>query len=342
VTMLFATAATTAALPSRGTRGSALSTFTALLRREFWEHRGGLWSAQIWTTVVLLILMVLSILIGEAFRIRFMGDTDVAAISVQALSALGPDQVREFREGLRIGLWGLGMVNQIVLYFVVLFYCIGALYDERKDRSILFWKSLPATDTQTVLSKLVTAIVVAPVIALVATAILHVGFLLLVFLYLLLHGVASLSVLWQPDIFLTVWAQMAAAVPVQMLWAVPGIAWLLLASSWAKRAPFVWAVLVPLLAGIFVGMIDGMMRVSLPRMWFWEHVVSRIFTAPGLTAGATGLVPWRWRDGDPVANLVSWDSLGAMLANPATWIGLVVGAGLLAAAIWLRRYRDDS
>ena len=339
MTTLTANAAATGAMPARHTPGSALSTFTALLRREFWEHRGGLWSAQIWTTVVLLILMVLSILIGEAFRIRFMGDTDVAAISVQALGALGPDQVREFREGLRIGLWGLGMVNQIVLYFVVLFYCIGALYDERKDRSILFWKSLPATDTQTVLSKMVTAIVVAPVIAFVATAILHVGFLALVFLYLVLHGVGSLSVLWQPDIFLTTWAQMAAAVPVQMLWAVPGIAWLLLASSWAKRAPFVWAVLVPVLAGVFVGMIDTLARLRIPRTWFWEHVVGRIFSAPG----GTTFQPWHWRDSsNPVANLVSWDSLAAVLSNPATWIGLVVGAGLLAAAIWLRRYRDDS
>ena len=55
--------------------GSAMSTFVALLKREFWEHRGGLWSAQIWTTAVLLILIVLSMLVGEAFRIHFLGNS---------------------------------------------------------------------------------------------------------------------------------------------------------------------------------------------------------------------------------------------------------------------------
>src|SRR5690606_38965449 len=127
--------------------GSGMSTFVALLKREFQEHRGGLWSAQIWTTVVLLVLMVLSMLIGEAFRLKFFGSVEISTLSSMAMQHVGPHEVREFRQGLGIGLWGLGMINQIVLYFVVLFYCIGTLYDERKDRSILFWKSLPATHT---------------------------------------------------------------------------------------------------------------------------------------------------------------------------------------------------
>lgn len=332
---------TTLATPvaAGGHAGSAMSTFVALLKREFWEHRGGLWSAQIWTTVVLLIVMVLSILIGEAFRVHFMGNSSsISDLSNLAMQKIGPDEIREFREGLRIGLWGLGMVNQIVLYFVVLFYCIGALYDERKDRSILFWKSLPATDTQTVLSKLVTAIVVAPLIALFAVAILHLGFLVLIALYTTLHGVNAMPLLWQPDIYLNVWAQMAASVPVHMIWAVPGIAWLLLASSWAKRAPFVWAILVPILAGVFVGMIDTLSRMSLPRTWFWEHIVGRIVSSPG----SMSLQPWKWKGDNPVSNIVSWERLGEISTSMETWIGLAVGAALIAIAIWLRRYRDDS
>lgn len=318
---------------------SPVSTFFALLKREYWEHRGGLWSAQIWTTVILLILMVLSILIGEAFRMKFIGNVDLSSISDLALDQVGPQEIREFRRGLGIGLWGLGMINQIVLYFVVLFYCIGALYDERKDRSILFWKSLPATDTQTVLSKLVTAVLVAPVLSLIAVAILHVGFLALVVLYSALHGVNPLPILWQPDVFLNVWGQMLATIPVHMLWAIPGIAWLLLASSWAKRAPFVWAVLVPILAGVFVGMIDTLSRLSMPRTWFWEHVVGRIFSSPG----SMSLRPWEWRDNDnPFAEVVSWEQIGTTLTSAETWIGLIIGVGLIATAIWLRRYRDDS
>jgi ABC-2 type transport system permease protein len=317
---------------------SPVSTFIALLKREFWEHRGGLWSAQIWTTIVMLALMVLSILIGEAFRFRFMDGVEISSLSQMAMSHIGPSEIEEFREGLGVGLWGLGMINQIVLYFVVLFYCIGALYDERKDRSILFWKSLPATDTQTVLSKFVTAIAVAPLLCLVAVAILHVGFIALIALYCLVHGVNALPLLWQPDVFLDTWGQMLASIPVHMVWAVPGIAWLLLASSWAKRAPFVWAVLLPVLAAVFYGMIESLLRLRLPSAWFWEHVTLRVLSAPG----SLSLRPWQWDGDNPFANLVSWDKLTTTITSAETWIGVAIGAGLLAVAIWLRRYRDDS
>jgi ABC-2 type transport system permease protein len=325
---------------ARADAGSPLATFVALMKREFWEHRGGLWSAQLWTVVVLLVLMVLSLLIGEAFRLKFVGNVDMSDISVLMLDRVGPAEMAQFREGLEIGLWGLGMINQVVLYFVVLFYCIGTLYDERKDRSILFWKSLPATDTQTVLAKLATALVVAPVIALVAVALLQVGFLLLVGLYTALHGVNPLPFLWQPAIFAKVWAQMLVTIPVHMLWALPGIAWLLLASSWAKRTPFVWAILVPVLAGVFYAMIETAVRLKLPSNWFWEHVVARIFSSPG----SMSLRPWQWQGQarNPMAEAVSWDRLATTATSVETWIGVAVGIGLVAAAIWLRRYRDDS
>lgn len=329
--------------PARSGAGSPVATFTALLRREFWEHRGGLWSAQVWTTAILLALMVLSLLIGEAFRLKFAGNVDISGVAVIGLDQLGPAEMAEFRKGLEIGLWGLGMINQIVLYFVVLFYCIGALYDERKDRSILFWKSLPATDTQTVLAKLATALLVAPLLALVAIAALHVGFFLLVGLYATFHGVNPLPFLWQPGMFGRVWGQMLATVPVHALWALPGIAWLLLASSWAKRAPFVWAILLPVLAGVFYTMIETALRLRLPGTWFWEHVVARIFSSPGsLSNGGIMLRPWQWRGDNPFAQAGSQEQLMATLTATSTWVGLAIGVLLLAAAIWLRRYRDDS
>src|SRR5690606_24960537 len=118
--------------------------------------------------------------VGEAFRMNLVGNVDVRTLGMLALKELGPAEMAQFRQGLEIGLWGLGLINQMVLYFVVLFYCINTLYEERKDRSILFWKSLPATDTMTVLSKLATAVLVAPFLAIIATMLLHVGFLVLV------------------------------------------------------------------------------------------------------------------------------------------------------------------
>lgn len=324
--------------PARSGAGSPLATFTALLRREFWEHRGGLWSAQVWTTGIFLVLIVLLLLIGEAFRLKFFGNADmrwIAMINAEQLSAAG---MIEFRRAMEIGLWGLSVFNLIVLYFVVLFYCIGTLYDERKDRSILFWKSLPATDTQTVMAKLVTALLVGPLLALVFVFALHLGTLLLVGLYAALHGVNPLPFLWQPAIFGRVWGQMLATIPVHALWALPGIAWLLLASSWAKRAPFVWAILLPVLAGVFYLMVEAALRLRVPSIWIWEHVVARIFAAPANPV----LRPWQWRGDNPFAHAAGQEQLMATLSATSTWVGVGIGVLLLGAAIWLRRYRDDS
>ena len=86
----------------------------------------------------------------------------------------------------------------MVLSCVVFFYLLGALYDDRRDRSVLFWKSMPLSDTQTVLSKVVAAAFVAPVFAVVAMILLHVGFLTLISLNALFHGINPIPLIWSP------------------------------------------------------------------------------------------------------------------------------------------------
>ena len=41
----------------------------------------------------------------------------------------------------------------LTAFLVGVFYCLDALHGERRDRSILFWKSLPVSDLTTVLAK---------------------------------------------------------------------------------------------------------------------------------------------------------------------------------------------
>ena len=53
----------------------------------------------------------------------------------------------------------------LVMGTVGFFYCIDALYADRADRSVLFWKSLPLSDAETVLSKFATAAVLIPLVA---------------------------------------------------------------------------------------------------------------------------------------------------------------------------------
>lgn len=86
----------------------------------------------------------------------------------------------------------------VVLAFVVFFYCTGALYDDRRDRSILFWKSLPLSDTQTVLSKALSALLVAPIIAVIASVLTMFGFMAILSVIVMTHGGNPLTLIWGP------------------------------------------------------------------------------------------------------------------------------------------------
>jgi ABC-2 type transport system permease protein len=136
-----------------------------------------------------------------------------------------------------------------------------------------------------------------------------------------------------------------AVVPVYALWALPSIAWCMAVSAWAKRAPFLWAVGTPVLAGILLSWQEAMFDRSFGAEWFWENIVGRLFGGfiPGLWFAFGG--GWERVEGfqptdQSIFELVSLSY--ATLASPALWIGLAAAAALLAIAIRLRRWREDA
>src|SRR6185503_18127636 len=104
------------------------------------------------------------------------------------LKALDKQSMDTVGAGLDLVMYSPSMIISIVMGFVVFFYCLGALYDDRRDRSILFWKSLPISDASTVLSKVISATIVAPVIAVVVGVIVGMLQLIMVTLTLSFHG----------------------------------------------------------------------------------------------------------------------------------------------------------
>jgi len=144
------------------------------------------------------------------------------------------------------GMLGSSVFFTVVMSFVIFFYLLGSLYDDRKDRSILFWKSLPASDTLTVASKLLAAMFIIPAFFLAITIITHV----------LMAIIGSLMVLgadgnpW--SLFLSVvnpfkaWGMIAASYLAQSVWALPLYGWLMLVSAFAPRVPLLFATLPPL------------------------------------------------------------------------------------------------
>ena len=325
--------------------------FKLLLRREFWEHKGGFLWAPLVAGGIFLLLSIMGFGVGEMAARRSSGNFDidgrgfkVSGIDLGALTShMDQADLQKLGHGIDMSLFMASSWPFIVLAFVVFFYCLGALYDDRKDRSVLFWKSLPLSDRETVLSKVASALLVAPLIAVGAALATMVGFLVVVSGAVLLHGGNPFTLVWGPGSPLKVAGQMVAMVPVYALWALPTAGWLLLCSSWAKSKPFLWALMIPLFAGIFVTWFDLMHLFNLESGWFWKNIVARalLSVAPGSWISTTRM-PDGFAGDNPLDTLAAVRTTYAVLATPQLWIGAVTGVAMIIGAIRLRRWRDDN
>jgi len=329
-----------------------MNTFKWLLKREYWEHRGGFFWAPIVTGAIFLLLSVMAIIAGETVRRSVDDGGETLTMNGVELSqltqTLGPKEQQELAGGLDLGMLLAGSWPFIVLAFVVFFYCLGALYDERKDRSILFWKSLPLSDGQTVLSKLASALVMAPLIATVAAVATGLGFLVILSVYAMFHGGNPIDLIWGPASPLTVAFHLVAALPVYVMWALPTVGWLLLVSAWARSKPFLWALLVPVFAGVLVSWFGVMKLFGMNAGWFWQHVVGRALlgTVPGMDlvyrgANDPALQNVVVKGPQDIVALFSAQTAWGAFATLDLWVGAAFGVAMIMAAVHFRRSRDE-
>jgi ABC-2 type transport system permease protein len=204
---------------------------------------------------------------------------------------------------------------------VAIFYCLDALYGERRDRSVLFWKSMPVSDSTSVLSKFAVPMVILPVVTFVLTLVTQFIMLLAATAYLSMKG-QSAAALWHLP-----WLRMTSGmlyhlVTVHSLYYAPIFGWLLLVSAWAKRLPFLWAFL-PFAA---IGFAE---KIIFNTTNFATLLGARL--SGGMEAnpakGAGMVMPW---PSHPLE----------FLAMPGLWIGLAIAAVCIAGAVRLRRLRD--
>ena len=213
-------------------------------------------------------------------------------------------------------------------FIVSIFYSIDALYGERRDRSILFWKSLPVSDLTTVLAKASIPLVVMPLVTFAITVATESIMLLLSSVVLLGSG-QSVGAFWSRlELYRALFMLLYHLVTAHMLWYAPMYAWLLLISAWARRAPFLWAFLPPFAVGVFE-------KIAFHTSYFAAFLQERI--GGGITAvnheEHSSAMPM-----DPGMHLTP----GAFLASPGLWLGLVFAAIFLVAAARLRRYRQPN
>ncbi len=224
------------------------------------------------------------------------------------------------------------MVTGVV---VSVFFCLGALNNERRDRSILFWKSLPVSDTTAVLAKAFVPLVVLPVVVLAVAAATQLIMLLLATVVLSVSGTGA-AVVWTGFPLAQFELTLLYILVTGVLWYAPIYGWLLLVSSWARRVAFLWAVLPWL--GLFV-----LEKIALGTNYIGSFLDYRInggvqegFSFPDYGGPKHHIDLKTMQVVDPL----SFIAPGHFLASPGLWLGLIAAAAFIAAAIWFRRMRD--
>jgi len=269
----------------------------------------------------------------------------IAPLAVAALAMLGflvslvylPQGVRELaalhaanqRATLAQPYSHVGWLLALTAILVGVFYCLDALHGERRDRSILFWKSLPVSDLTTVLSKATIPFVVLPLIAFVIAVPLQWIMLLLSTLVLQLSGEGASSS-WAQLPLIQLQLGLLYGLVVMTLWYAPIYAWLMLVSGWARRATFLWAVLPPLTIVVAE-------RIAF-HTWYLGFLLKDRLT--GFSAVAFDLRPQGGVPVDPHFIALTQFTPGRFLSTPGLWIGLGFAAVFLAAAVRLRRHRE--
>jgi ABC-2 type transport system permease protein len=288
-----------------------MNTTIWLVRREFWENRA------IW--------MIPAVIGGSMILIALFGRVDLMSMSSQL-----PNRV--VREGFLVA---VGATFFAVMSIYSTWYLLDCLYADRKDRSVLFWKSLPISDTKTVLSKLGTALIVIPVVYFAAA---DLTTLLMAFIISVRASSFIGGVLWHADLWLQLQVLWLYMIVTTAIWYLPIAAYLMVVSAWAKRAVMLWSILPPI-------------ALILAERWFLgTHVAAdqlqeRLFGFSRLAFHPSPPGSWANGAGPDMAgapdSIWTFLNIGGFLSSPATWLGAAAGAALIVCAIQLRTRRTE-
>jgi ABC-2 type transport system permease protein len=289
-----------------------MNTYMWLVRREFWENRA------IWT--------IPSVIGGFMILAALFGRVHLMPI---------PSEVPSLAVG-EVFLVTVGATFFAVMSIYSTWYLLDCLYADRKDRSILFWKSLPISDTTTVVSKLATALIVIPLVYFAAA---DLTTLLMAFIVSVRLSSSIGGALWHADLWMQLQALWLYLIVTSAIWYLPLAGYLLVVSAWAKRAVMLWSILPPI-------------ALLLVERWFlgthviadqiWERLVGLVMafhTHPG--EGAWIVTPSDHGTIRTPAGIWSFLDAGGFFSSPETWIGAAVGVALIVCAIQLRMRRTE-
>lgn len=316
-----------------------MSRLMALIQREYIENRGAIRT----TPIVIGALYVIGAMMTIFTTIHFDNDLYSFKEAVRALAEV-PEETRSALI-YSSNLLGGSLMFTITLGVVVFFYLLGALYDDRKDRSILFWKSLPASDSMTLVSKLLTAMVIIPLVFWAVYVITQVVTLMIASALVIYAGENPWTLfiaLGQP---VKAWFMVLASWLAHSIWALPLYGWLLLVSSFAPRIPLLFAVLPPIIIAVlqvwikfletftFSGNLFGIIGnwfANSPLILSADEGPERVIVSLG--------VPLT----DDFDSAVTIGNMLERLFSQQMLVGFVIAAVFLAGALWFRTRATDN
>lgn len=310
----------------------------ALLYREFWENKGAFRTTPLVIGGICVALLLMAIFTTTHF------DNELYTFK-QAVRALAMQPAESRAARLYQVMIGSSVFFTMVLSFVKFFYLLGALYDDRKDRSILFWKSLPASDLLTIASKLLAAMLVAPLMFWVV-------FVLTQIVMAIIASVMVMSVGENPwTLFLSVvnplqaWFMVLISYLTASIWFLPFYGWLLFVSAFAPRIPLLFAVLPPVVFAILQGWIKFLQTFTFDSNLFgiigeWMANSPAILTVR--VHNGHGMLALGVPTTNAFDHAVTFNNMLDRLFSLQMLAGLAVAAVLLAGAWWLRQRATDS
>ena len=315
----------------------------ALVKREFWENKGAFRTTPLVIGGIYLAAMVMFLVTFNHFDNEFQ--------SLKELIRFISQQDVELRSKIAYGIdLEMSVMFTMVLAFVVFFYLLGSLYDDRKDRSILFWKSLPASDTLTIASKLFSAMFLAPLIFWIVYVLTHILIMLLFSVVVMMLGENPWTLFISLGSPFEAWSLVLASYFAQSVWALPLYGWLMLVSAFAPRIPLLFAILPPVILGVLQLWVDFLQTFTLNDNlfglfghWFANSplVLSIDFHTDkdGVDSIGTALGVPLTGDYDhqvTIANMLD------RLFSTDMLIGLAIAAVFFAGTLWLRRRATES
>ena len=307
--------------------------FPTLMVREFYEHRTAFLTVPLVIAGLFLLFAIGGLVTGQG-EVMSVNGSHMTAAELLSMHANDTD-METVQRALSAAMMGVGGSVIFVLPFVILFPLLNSLYEERIERSYLFWKSMPVSDLQEVLSKLIFIVFAGPMILFAIASLLSFAIMLVLTPFMWANDLPLISVMWMQTPFITGWIGAAATYLVWALWALPLFGWVLLASAYAPKAPLMFVVVPP----IVVMLIE---KMFLGTEWFDQAVVSRIGEKFGSTMVSV-LDMEKFQRGGVNFNAPSVGDAGqvlfASMADPSFWVGTAVAAAFIMGAVYMRRYK---